>query len=119
MVRTGGLVSERAALLATKTKIDLKDDFSVQRMEASDIGSDPGRLIDEVQSISLFGGDRLIWVRNAGNERGLMDAVSALAGMDMGSSHILHRSRRPEEGRRLAQDRRGLQIRSGCPLLFR
>lgn len=84
-----GLVSERAALLATKTKIDLKDDFSVQRMEASDIGSDPGRLIDEVQSISLFGGDRLIWVRNAGNERGLMDAVSALAGMDMGSSHIL------------------------------
>jgi DNA polymerase III subunit delta len=84
-----GLVSERAAQVAAKTGIDLKDDFSVLRLEASDLSSDPGRLADEFGAISLFGGDRLVWVKNAGNERGLVDAVSAVAGVDPGGSHLL------------------------------
>jgi len=84
-----GLVSERAAGVAARTGIDLKDDFSVLRLEATDVAGDPGRLIDECQAISLFGGDRLVWLRNAGNERGVVDAVSVLADGDMGSSHLL------------------------------
>ena len=84
-----GLVSERAAEIAAATKIDLKDDFAVVRMEAGEIGSDAGRLIDEAKSVSLFGGERLIWVRNAGNERGLTDAVKILAGDAMTGSRLI------------------------------
>lgn len=84
-----GLVSERAARIAAKTGIDLKDDFAVLKLEASDLGGDPGRLADEIGAISLFGGDRLVWVRNAGNERGLIDALAALTEIDTGASHLL------------------------------
>jgi DNA polymerase-3 subunit delta len=74
-----GLVSERAAQVADKTGVDLTDDFSVLTLEASDLNGDPGRLADEFGAISLFGGDRLVWIKNAGNERGLVDAVAALS----------------------------------------
>ncbi|OCW57345.1 DNA polymerase III subunit delta [Hoeflea olei] len=84
-----GLVSERAAQIAARTGVDLKDDFAVLKLEASDLGGDPGRLADEFGAISLFGGDRLVWVRDAGNERALVDGVSALVDTEPGSSHLL------------------------------
>ena len=84
-----GLVSERAGLLAAKTGVDLRDDFSVLKIEAAEINSDPGRLADEFSAISLFGGDRLVWVRNAGNERGLVEAIKAVSQMQPGHSHLL------------------------------
>jgi DNA polymerase-3 subunit delta len=84
-----GLVSERAAQVADKTGVDLTDDFSVLTLEASDLNGDPGRLADEFGAISLFGGDRLVWIKNAGNERGLVDAVAALSETEAGSSHLL------------------------------
>lgn len=84
-----GLVSERAALIAAKTGVDLKDDFAVLKLEASDLAGDPGRLADEFSAISLFGGDRLVWVKNAGNDRGLIQSLTALADTDAGSSHLL------------------------------
>lgn len=84
-----GLVSERAAQIAAKTGIDLKDDFAVLKLEASDLAGDPGRLADEFGAISLFGGDRLVWLRNAGNERSLVDALNAIMQTDPGSSHLL------------------------------
>lgn len=73
-----GLVSERARELSKKTNVDLSDDFSVIKLEASEISSDPGRLADEISSIGLFGGDRLIWIKNAGGDKKLPDAVSAV-----------------------------------------
>jgi len=84
-----GLVSERAAEVAAKTGVDLKDDFAVLRLESSDLTGDPGRLADEFGAISLFGGDRLVWVKNAGNDRGLVQSLTALSGTDAGSSHLL------------------------------
>ncbi|AKI02913.1 DNA polymerase III, delta subunit [Hoeflea sp. IMCC20628] len=84
-----GLVSERAAQVAAKTGVDLKDDFAVLKLEASDLSGDPGRLADEFGAISLFGGDRLVWIKNAGNERALIDSLTALAETDPGSSHLL------------------------------
>lgn len=84
-----GLVSERAGQIAGRTGVDLKDDFAVLRLEAGDLSSDPGRLADEFSALSLFGGDRLVWIKNAGNERGLLDSLSALAETDPGSSHLL------------------------------
>lgn len=73
-----GLVSERTRDLSKKTNVDLSDDFNVTKLEASEISSDPGRLADEIGSIGLFGGDRLIWIKNAGSDKKLADAVNSV-----------------------------------------
>lgn len=74
-----GLVSERAAELAKMTGIDLGDAFSFMRLEAGDINSDPGRLFDEANSTGLFGGEKLIWIKGAGADKTLSEALSGLA----------------------------------------
>lgn len=84
-----GLVSERAAALAAASGVDLADAFSVVKLDAGEIGSHPGRLIDEMNAIGLFGGDRLVWVRNAGSEKGLSDGLDILAGMPPGPSTLI------------------------------
>ncbi|WP_454852867.1 DNA polymerase III subunit delta [Rhizobium binxianense] len=73
-----GLVSERAAALAEKTGIALNDPFSLTKLDIGDLQKDPGRLIDEAQSIGLFGGEKLIWIRGAANEKYLIDAIAVL-----------------------------------------
>jgi DNA polymerase-3 subunit delta len=84
-----GLVSERAVALAGVSGVDLADAFSVVKLEAGEIGSQPGRLIDEMNAIGLFGGDRLVWIRNAGSEKGLSDALEILAAMPTGPSTLI------------------------------
>lgn len=74
-----GLVSERAEALARQSGVDLSDAFSFMRLDASDLTGDPGRLFDEARSPGLFGGSKLIWIKSAGADKGLSDAVSALA----------------------------------------
>ncbi|MDO9306698.1 MAG: DNA polymerase III subunit delta, partial [Mesorhizobium sp.] len=64
-----GLVSERAAAFAMRTGLPLDDAFAVIRYDASDLEQDPGRLIDEARMVSMFGGERLIWIRNAGTHK--------------------------------------------------
>jgi DNA polymerase-3 subunit delta len=73
-----GLVSERAARFARGTAIVLDDPFAVSRMEGSEIDRDPGRLIDEARTVPMFGGRRLIWIRNSGGSKALADAVRLL-----------------------------------------
>lgn len=75
-----GLVSERSAEISKKTGVDLSDDFNVVKMDVSEINADPGRLADEVGSIGLFGGSRLIWIKNAGNDKKLVSAITAIMG---------------------------------------
>lgn len=74
-----GLVSERAKAVAAATKVPLDDPFSVIKLDAASIHSDPARLADEALTVSMFGGDRLVWVKDAGNEKGLLDALKPLA----------------------------------------
>ncbi|MGB8819255.1 MAG: DNA polymerase III subunit delta [Rhizobiaceae bacterium] len=74
-----GLVSERAKAVAALTKVPLDDPFSVIRLDASAIQADPARLADEALTVSMFGGNRLVWVKDAGNEKGLVDALKALS----------------------------------------
>ncbi|QKV19840.1 DNA polymerase III subunit delta [Oricola thermophila] len=64
-----GLVSERAEILAKSTGIDLSDSFSTLKVDANELAGDPVRLIDEAYTVGMFGGDRLIWLRNAGNHK--------------------------------------------------
>ena len=73
-----GLVSERAVLLARKTGIKLDDPFAVTKLDAGELQSNSGQLIDEMNSIGLFGGDKLIWVRGTGSEKALVDSVAIL-----------------------------------------
>ncbi|MDP3897053.1 MAG: DNA polymerase III subunit delta, partial [Mesorhizobium sp.] len=84
-----GLVSERAALFAAKTGLALDDPFSVIRYEASELEQDPGRLLDEARMVPMFGGERLLWLRNAGAHKGLADAVKELAALPLRDAIIL------------------------------
>jgi DNA polymerase-3 subunit delta len=74
-----GLVSERASALAQITGVDAKDAFSFMRLDASELGNDPGRLFDEAYSPGLFGGEKLIWIKGAGADKALSEALSALS----------------------------------------
>lgn len=73
-----GLVSERAAAFVAAQGFDPADPFSVLRTDAAMV-SEPGRLLDELRAIPMFGGVRLVWLRNATAARELADAVSVIA----------------------------------------
>jgi DNA polymerase-3 subunit delta len=73
-----GLVSERASLIASKTGIDANDAFSSLKLNVGDLQGDPGRLLDEVNAIGLFGGEKLVWVKGEANEKALVDALQVL-----------------------------------------
>jgi DNA polymerase III subunit delta len=74
-----GLVSERATTIAKSTKIPLDDPFCVIHLDGTAINSDPARLPDECLTVSMFGGDRLVWVKDAGNEKGLLEAIKSIS----------------------------------------
>lgn len=84
-----GLVAERAGAIAGTTGVDLHDGFALIRLDVSDIQSDPGRLVDEVNAFGLFGGEKLIWVRGAANEKQLVDGLSHLASNPPEGSYLL------------------------------
>jgi len=84
-----GLVSERASLIAAKTGIDPNDAFASLKLTASDLQGDPGRLLDEVNSIGLFGGEKLVWVKGAANEKALVDALQVLSDNPPESSFLI------------------------------
>jgi DNA polymerase-3 subunit delta len=73
-----GLVSERARTFAQKTGLPLDDPFSVVRLEAGEAERDSGRLLDEARTVPMFSDRRLLWLRNAGAQKGLADDVKAL-----------------------------------------
>ena len=74
-----GLVSERATSLAGRTGVALDDPFSLIKLDIGDLQRDQGRLLDEAGAIGLFGGDKLIWIRGAANEKYLVDSLQALS----------------------------------------
>ncbi len=66
-----GLVSERATLYARQAGFRLDDPFSVTRLDAGEIESDPGRLMDEANTVAMFADRRLIWIKGAGTHKAL------------------------------------------------
>lgn len=74
-----GLVAERAAALAKATGVPLDDPFSIIRLDSTDLQGDPGRLLDEMNALGLFGGERLVWVRGVANEKGVLDGLQQLS----------------------------------------
>ncbi|MBV9990142.1 MAG: DNA polymerase III subunit delta [Alphaproteobacteria bacterium] len=62
-----GLVRERAENLMKSVVDDLGDAFRVSDLDDSALASDPARLADEAQALSMLGGRRVVRVRGAGN----------------------------------------------------
>lgn len=71
-----GLVQERAGLLWKRVVEDVSDPFRVVDLGADTLASEPARLLDEALSLSMFGGRRLLRLRDA-DER----CVTALRGL--------------------------------------
>ncbi len=69
-----GMVSERAAILAKASGADLNDPFSAIRLDADTAASDPQRIADEAYTVSMFGGNRLVWIRGS-TQRNLAGAL--------------------------------------------
>jgi DNA polymerase-3 subunit delta len=70
-----GLVRERAEKIIRLSVDDTADPFSLVRLEGDDL-SDTTRLVDEANTIPLFGGRRAVWVKAGG--RNIAAAVEAL-----------------------------------------
>ncbi len=58
-----GLVRERVDALVKASVDDPKDPFSLARIEAEDLSTNPARLAEEAQTVPLFGGKRAVLVR--------------------------------------------------------
>src|SRR5579871_3844614 len=70
-----GLVSERANALIKSAVDDVNDPFALARLDGEDLSAEPTRLVDEAQTISMFG-KRAVWVK-AGS-RNIAAAVEPL-----------------------------------------
>jgi len=71
-----GLVRERAEALIRASVDDINDPFSLARLAGDDLASEPTRLLEEANTIPLFGGRRAVWVKAGG--RNFAPAVEAL-----------------------------------------
>ncbi len=69
-----GMVSERASILAKASGADLNDPFSAIKLDADTAAADPQRIADEAYTVSMFGGNRLVWIRGS-TQRNLAAAL--------------------------------------------
>ncbi len=82
-----GLVSERVTALVKASVDDVNDPFALARLEGEDLTANPARLVEEAQTIPLFGGRRAVWVKAGG--RNIAPAVEALLGVDIVDCRIV------------------------------
>lgn len=84
-----GLVSERATLYARQAGFRLDDPFSVTRLDAGEIESDAGRLMDEANTVAMFADRRLIWIKGAGTHKALGASLKDLCAIPPEATIIL------------------------------
>lgn len=63
-----GLARERLMLMTKSVASDVNDPFNVVEFSADQLAENPARLLDEVQSISMLGGRRVIRLRSASDK---------------------------------------------------
>src|SRR6185503_5512254 len=71
-----GLVRERAEALVHSAVDDPRDPFALARLDGDDLAAEPSRLVEEANTIPLFGGKRAVWVR--AGARNIAGAVELL-----------------------------------------
>jgi DNA polymerase III subunit delta len=74
-----GLVSERVNALIKSAVDDPNDPFALARLDGEELAAEPSRLVEEAQTVPLFGGKRAVWVK-AGS-RNIAPALEALLGI--------------------------------------
>jgi DNA polymerase-3 subunit delta len=72
-----GLVAERAQAIIRASVDDPGDPFALVRLEGDDLAGDPARLVDEAQTVPLFGGRRAVSLR-VGPRHNVVPAVETL-----------------------------------------
>jgi len=82
-----GLVSERVAAIVKASVDDANDPFSLVRLEGEEVAANPGRLVEEAQTIPLFGGRRAVWVKAGG--RNIGPAVEALLALPASECRVV------------------------------
>jgi DNA polymerase III subunit delta len=82
-----GLVSERAAAVVKASVDDVNDPFALARLEGEAVAAEPARLVEEAQTMPLFGGRRAVWVKAAG--RNIAPAVEALLGAPLAQCRVV------------------------------
>ena len=65
----------------------MNDPFSLARLEAEELSANPARLVEEAQTIPLFGGRRAVWAK-AGS-RNIAPAVEALLGLPVSECRVV------------------------------
>ncbi len=70
-----GLVRERVDALIANSVDDPNDPFSLARLDGDVLAEEPQRLVEEAQTMPLFGGRRAVWVKAA--------AKNIIAAVDM------------------------------------
>lgn len=97
-----GLAGERAKRLMVQVVNDPQDPFLVCDLQASELRSDPGRLIEEAQALSMIGGRRVVRIRGAGDfltnilkpllELGDIEALVIIEAGDLAASSSLRKA---------------------------
>lgn len=84
-----GSVNERANKLAAAYKVDLSDPFSTIKLDSESLNADPDRLMNEAYTVSMFGGERLIWLRGVGNDASLVKQLERLLSDPPSGTHTI------------------------------
>ena len=82
-----GLISERVNAIVKASVDDPNDPFSLVRLDGEELTANPGRLVEEAQTIPLFGGRRAVWVK-AGS-RNIAPAVEALLALPASECRVV------------------------------
>ena len=82
-----GLVNERVNALVKASVDDPSDPFALARIDGEELTANPSRLVEEAQTIPLFGGRRAVWVK-AGN-RNIAPAVEPLLALATGECRVI------------------------------
>ncbi len=82
-----GLVSERVHAIVKASVDDPNDPFALARLDGEALSAEPSRLVEEAQTIPLFGGRRAVWVK-AGS-RNIAPAVEALLAVPVTECRIV------------------------------
>jgi DNA polymerase III subunit delta len=82
-----GLVSERVTALVKASVDDVNDPFSLVRLDADELAANSARLVEEAQTIPLFGGRRAVWAK-AGS-RNIASAVEAVLALPASECRII------------------------------
>ena len=99
-----GLVSERTGKIVRSSVSDPHDPFQLVRIDGDQLATDPLRLVNEANTVALFGGHRAIWIE--AEFKNFAAAVEKLFADPPLHLHARRRSRRSEERCAPSQDLR-------------